>query len=57
MLFVNIGEDPVFDGEILLDGTYATAELCGATGSLQGDRIVLTSPVPPYGAFAAVVKK
>ena len=57
MLFVNIGEDPIFDGEIVLDGTYATATLCGASGELKGDRLVLTAPVPPYGAFAAVVKK
>ena len=57
MLFVNISEDPIFDGEIQLDGAYATAELCGITGALQGDRILLTAPVPPYGAFAAVAKK
>ena len=57
MLFVNIGEDPIFDGEIQLDGAYATAELCGVTGILQGDRIALTAPVPPYGAFAVVAKK
>ena len=57
LLFVNIGEDPILDGEIVLDGSYATAELCGITGSLQGNKITLTAPVAPYGAFAAVVKK
>ncbi|MBE6703225.1 MAG: hypothetical protein E7585_07445 [Ruminococcaceae bacterium] len=57
MLFVNIGEDPVLDGEILLNGHFDTAELCGATGELKGDRITLIAPIPPYGAFAAIVKR
>ena len=57
MLFVNICEDPILDGEIVPDGHYDTAELCGAVGELKGDRIILTAPVPPYGAFAVTVKK
>ena len=57
MLFVNIGEDPILDGEIVPDGHYDTAELCGAAGELKGDRIALTAPIPPYGAFAVIVKK
>ena len=57
MLFVNIWEDPILDAEIVLNGRYDTAKLCGAVGELKGDRIALTAPVPPYGAFAVIVNK
>ncbi len=56
MLFVNINEDPIFDGEILLPHSCCNLTLCGAEGSLQGNKILLSAPIPPYGAFAATVK-
>lgn len=57
MLFVNVSEDPILEGEILLPACCFDLTLCGATGKLQDDKILLSAPVPPYGAFAATVKK
>ena len=56
LLFVNIHDDPIFDGEIVLDGAYSEMEICGAEGELAGDRVKLKTVVPPHGAVALVLK-
>lgn len=44
------------DGVIELDRTYSEMELCGAEGVLEGDKIILTAPVPAFGMFAVLLK-
>ena len=56
LLFVNISEDPIIDGVVGLSRDFARAELCGASGELCGRELRLTSTVPSYGAFAALLK-
>lgn len=56
LLFANISEDPIIDGEIELDKEYADAELCRACGTLSGKKLLLTEAVAPYGVFAVLLK-
>ncbi len=56
ILCLNIFEDPIFDGELLLDRGYSSAELVGARGVLEGEKIRLSEPIAPYGAFIAVLR-
>lgn len=55
VLFVNISEDDLFDFDIQLDKTYSSMEMLGAEGELCGDKIVVKSVVPAYGAVAVVL--
>ena len=57
MLFVNISEEPLLDAAVELDDRYTTARSCGAEVTLSGDRLTLTAPLPPFGAFAVVLEK
>ena len=57
VLFVNISDDPIIDGRITLSEKYSNAKICGAEGELSGDILVLSSVIPPYGAFAVMLKK
>ena len=57
LLFVNIFEDSMFDFEIQLDDIYGKMEIMGANGVLKGDKIAVTSEIPPYGAFAVYLEK
>ena len=56
VLFVNISEDDLFDFEIELDKPYKSAQIFGAEGALDGDKITVTSTIPAYGALAVVLK-
>ncbi len=56
ILCLNIFEDPILDGVLELGTSYASAELIGAEGILEGTRIRLTDAVPPYGAFIVLCR-
>lgn len=56
-LFVNISDDPIIDGEVALPAEYLSAELCGVSGELVGNRLVMSTALPPYGAFAVRLQK
>ena len=57
LLFVNISGDPVFDVTVTLDRPHTGCVLCGAAGKLTGSTLRLDDPIPPYGAFAALLKE
>ena len=55
-VFLNIFEDPVDEPVICLGREYRRAEFYGAEGRLDSERITLSAPVPPFGAFAVVLE-
>jgi hypothetical protein len=57
VLFVNINEDPVINGEIILDDEYSSMEICGADGEFLSNKIKLKSVIHPFGAVAILLKK
>jgi len=56
LLFLNLYPDDMFDFDIELDSSYASVNLIGAEGVLDGDKIHITSTVAPYGIVIAVLK-
>ncbi len=56
VLCLNIFDDPIFDGELMLDKSYSSAEMIGANGVLESEKIRLSEPIAPYGAFIAVLR-
>ena len=54
-LFINPFEDTIEDPVIYLGKKYSQLKLFGAEGKLEGDKVVLSAPVPPFGAFAIVL--
>lgn len=57
VLFVNINEDPVINGEIILDDEYSSMEICGADGEFLSNKIKLKSVIHPFGVVAILLKK
>ena len=56
ILCLNIFEDPLIDASLELGRAYSSVKMIGATGELDGERVWLTTPIPPYGAFIAVLR-
>ncbi len=56
LLFSNLSENPVINGEIMLDDKYSDMEICGIKGVLLGDKIKLCDIVHPFQQFAIVLK-
>lgn len=57
LLFINIFDDPIIDGDIILDKEYKDMKIIGASGVLCGDKINLTSTIHPYTAVAVVLSE
>ncbi len=55
-LFINAFEDTIEDPVIYLGKKYSHLKLFGAEGKLEGDKVVLSATVPPFGAFAIVLE-
>ena len=53
----NCFADAVLDGEIVLDGEYSDIEFFGCEGRLEGNRVVLTSPIGAFCSAAFRVTK
>lgn len=53
---LNMHADPVFAPEVFLGDTYKSLRLVGAEGTLLGDRVRLSAPIPAYSALAFEVK-
>lgn len=53
----NCFADAVLDGEIVLDGSYSDIECFGCEGRLEGNRVVLTSPLGAFCSAAFRVTK
>ena len=49
--------DPTENDTILLGEEYASAKLTGVDGKLLGDKIILSSPIPPFGFALIELKK
>lgn len=56
VLFINISEDDLFDFDIQLDKAYKSAQIFGAEGVMNVDKIKITSIVPAYGIVAVILK-
>lgn len=57
VLFQNLGEDEIVDGQIMLDKAYQSMELYGAEGVMEGNKIILHSVIHPYASVAVVLKE
>ncbi|MBR5529819.1 MAG: hypothetical protein IKU57_05035 [Oscillospiraceae bacterium] len=56
ILFENLHEDELFDFDVRLDRAYKEMELCGAEGTLEGNRLHVHTSVAPFGMFAVVLR-
>lgn len=57
ILFTNLSENPIVNGEILLDDSYTELKECFVEAELCGDRIKLKSFIAPFTSFAVLLKK
>ena len=57
VLFQNLGEDEIVDGEIILDKKYESMELFGAAGTMHENKIMLHSVIQPFASIALVLKE
>ncbi len=53
----NIFADPILKPVIELDDTYDTLDTYNCTGKLEGNKVILDAPIPPYGIAFFTVKK
>lgn len=52
IFFANIFEDEILDFKLKLPDNYQNVECCGATATLNGNILHITSTIPAYGMFA-----
>lgn len=57
ILFINLSENPIINGEIILDDYYSELKTCFVDAELKGCKITIKSFVAPYAAFALLLKK
>ena len=53
----NIFADPIIKPVIELDGDYDTLDTYNCTGRIEGNKVILDAPIPPYGLAFFTVKK
>ncbi|MBE6705441.1 MAG: hypothetical protein E7583_09275 [Ruminococcaceae bacterium] len=53
----NIFADPILKPVIELDDTYDTLDTYNCTGKIEGNKVILDAPIPPYGLAFFTVKK
>ncbi len=57
LLFLNIHEDPIIEGTVMLGRSYRSCTLLGAEGTLDGDRITLHTDLPPFAPLIALLRE
>lgn len=55
VFFLNLSEDDLFDFKIHLDKKYKSLRIFGAEGTLDGNKIKVTSNISAYGFFAVLL--
>lgn len=55
LLIANLGEDSLYDSEIILDKNYKGMNIFGAEGKLQNDRVKIGGRIAPFDIFAVIL--